>query len=213
MPSKSFNIIVKSKIKSFKKTIKVDSDKSLSIRSFLIGSMCQGVSTVKNSLESDDVKSTINACRKLGTKIKKIKSGSYIIYGKGLGSFSIKKNSELNLSNSGTASRLIVGLLSATPNIQVKIRGDHSLNKRNMKKLIDLMSKFGASFLPKNKYTFPLKMISSEMPIGIRYKAGVSAQLKSAVILAGLNSYGNTIIEEQVSSRDHTENILKKNIQ
>jgi 5-enolpyruvylshikimate-3-phosphate synthase len=67
-----------------------------------------------------------------------------------------------------------------------------------MKKLINLMSKFGATFLPKNKFNFHLKLISSEMPIGINYKAGVSAQLKSAVILAGLNSYGNTkIIEEQ----------------
>ena len=73
------------------------------------------------------------------------------------------------------------------------------------------MSKFGASFLPKNKYSFPLKIISSNFPIGIKYKAGVSAQLKSAVILAGLNSYGETIIEEQISSRDHTENLLKKN--
>ena len=80
-----------------------------------------------------------------------------------------------------------------------------------MKGLINLMSKFGAVFLPKNKTSFPLKMISSAVPIGIKYKAGVSAQLKSAVILAGLNSYGNTTIEEKVISRDHTENLLIKN--
>jgi 3-phosphoshikimate 1-carboxyvinyltransferase len=213
MLAKHFTVYLNSKIKPFSKAINVDSDKSLSIRGFLIGSMCQGISTIKNALESDDVKSTVDACRKLGTKIEKIKPGSYKIYGRGLGSFSIKKNSELNFSNSGTASRLIIGALSTTPNIQVKIKGDHSLNKRSMKKLIDLMSEFGAFFLPKNKYKFPLKMISSEMPIGIRYKAGVSAQLKSAVILAGLNSFGNTIIEEQVSSRDHTENLLENNIQ
>ena len=72
------------------------------------------------------------------------------------------------------------------------------------------MTKFGASFLPKRKKSFPLKIISSEMPIGINYKAGVSAQLKSAVILAGLNSYGDTNIEEQIISRDHTENFLIK---
>ena len=80
-----------------------------------------------------------------------------------------------------------------------------------MKKLIDLMTKFGASFLPKKKYTFPLKLISSKMPIGINYEAGVSAQLKSAVILAGLNSYGVTSIKEVHKSRDHTENILMDN--
>ena len=66
-------------------------------------------------------------------------------------------------------------------------------------------------FLPKKKFNFPLKIISSEMPIGINYKAGVSAQLKSAVILAGLNSYGNTKITEKEKSRDHTENMLLKN--
>ena len=101
--------------------------------------------------------------------------------------------------------------MSTTPEIEVKISGDHSLNKRSMKKLINLMSEFGAEFLPKNKYNFPLKIISTEMPVGINYKADVSAQLKSAVILAGLNSYGTTEIIEKMKSRNHTENILKKN--
>ena len=80
-----------------------------------------------------------------------------------------------------------------------------------MKELIKLMSEYGAFFLPKNKYNFPLKIISAEMPVGINYKAGVSAQLKSAVIFAGLNSYGNTEIIEQKKSRDHTENMLLRN--
>jgi len=80
-----------------------------------------------------------------------------------------------------------------------------------MKKLIELMSKFGAEFLPKKKFNFPLKLISTEMPIGIKYISGVSAQLKSAVILAGLNSYGITEVTEKQKSRDHTENILFNN--
>ena len=78
-----------------------------------------------------------------------------------------------------------------------------------MKKLIQLMSEFGALF-SKNKFYFPLKIISSNMPLGINYKAGVSAQLKSAVILA-VNAYGNTNIIEDKKSRDHTENMLLKN--
>ena len=82
-----------------------------------------------------------------------------------------------------------------------------------MKKLFTLMSKFGAFFLPKNKFKFPIKMISSDLPIGIKYEAGVSAQLKSAVILAGLNSYGETQIIEKEKSRDHTENMLLNNFQ
>lgn len=211
MKTKKFNVYINSKIPPFKKIIEVDSDKSLSIRSFLIGSISQNVSVVKNVLESEDVKSTIFACRKLGIKIKKIKPKQYKIFGKGLGSFFAKKNTTLNLGNSGTLARLLIGILSTSPNIQIKIMGDKSLNSRNMKNLIYLMSKFGAFFLPRNKSTFPLTLISSQMPIGIKYKAGVSAQLKSAVILAGLNSYGNTIIEEKIISRDHTENLLKKN--
>ena len=211
MKPKKFDVYINSKIPPFKKTIKVDSDKSLSIRSFLIGSISQNISVVKNVLESEDVKSTIFACRKLGVKIKKIKHKQYKIFGKGLGSLIAKKNTSLNLGNSGTLARLLIGILSTNPDTQIKITGDKSLNSRNMANLINLMSKFGAIFLPRNKSTFPLTLISSQMPIGIKYKAGVSAQLKSAVILAGLNSFGNTIIEEEIISRDHTENLLKKN--
>ena len=213
MRIKKFNLVIKKKINAYKKSLKVDSDKSISIRSFLIGAISQNISSVTNVLESEDVMSTIACLKKLGVKIKKKKSKNYLILGKGLGSLSIKKNSELNFGNSGTLARLIIGILSTTPNIEVKIKGDNSLNKRNMKKLIDLMSQFGSFFLPKNKYNFPLKIVSSEMPIGIKYKAGVSAQLKSAVILAGLNSHGNTIITEKEMSRNHTENMLLKNFQ
>ena len=211
MKSKTFSIKIKQKIKPFHKIIEVDSDKSLSIRSFLIGSICQNISTASNVLESEDVKSTIESCKKLGVKIVKSSSGSYKIYGKGLGSLFAKKNTVINCFNSGTLSRLLLGILSTTPNIEIIMTGDSSLRKRSMKKLILLMSEFGATFLPKNKFYFPLKLISSEMPIGIDYKAGVSAQLKSAVILAGLNSYGNTEILETKKSRNHTENMLLKN--
>ncbi len=213
MSSKSFNLNINNPIKPFKKIITVDSDKSLSIRSFLIGAISQDISKANNVLESEDVYSAINCLKKLGVKIKKKKPKSYLIYGKGLGSLFAKKNLQLNFGNSGTLARLLIGILSTTPNIELKIQGDRSLNKRNMKKLIELMSEFGAEFLPKNKFNLPLKLISTEMPIGIKYKAGISAQLKSAVILAGLNSYGNTEIIEEERSRDHTENILIKNPQ
>ena len=209
--SKKFNLKIKTRINPFKKTIRVDSDKSLSIRSFLIGSISQKISNVKNVLESEDVKSTIKACKKLGVKIIKIQKAEYNIYGKGLGSLTAKKNTLINFGNSGTLARLLIGILSTNPNTTLRLTGDHSLKKRNMKLLIDLMKKFGASFVPKNKNKFPLKIISSNMPIGISYDAGVSAQLKSAVIFSGLNSYGTTTIREQSMSRDHTENFLKSN--
>ena len=211
MYSKSFSVSINKKISPFNSSTKVDSDKSLSIRSFLIGSISQNISTVKNVLESEDVKSTIQACKQLGAKIKRIKPQSYIIYGKGLGSFFAKKNTTLYFGNSGTLARLLIGILSTTPDIEVNLKGDHSLNRRSMKKLINLMTKFGAFFLPKKKYNFPLKMLSSEIPIGIDYESGVSAQLKSAVIFAGLNSFGLTNIIENKTSRNHTENLLMQN--
>ena len=211
MQSKSFSLNINQKIKSYNKSIIVDSDKSISIRSFLIGAISQNISLATNVLESEDVISTIECLKKLGVKIKKIGTKSYKIYGKGLGSLFAKKNLSLNFGNSGTLCRLIIGILSTTPDIEINIRGDHSLNKRNMKNLIQLMSKFGAEFLPKNKFKLPLKLISTEMPIGIKYKAGVSAQLKSAVMFAGLNSYGITEITEEKKSRDHTENMIINN--
>ena len=213
MSSKKFNLIVKEKISSFKKEIEVDSDKSISIRSFLIGAISNNISNARNILESEDVFSTIKCLKKLGVKIKKLKPGNYLIHGKGLGSLFAKKNTALNFGNSGTLARLLIGILSTTPNIEIKISGDHSLNKRSMKKLIELMNKFGAFFFPKKKFNFPLKMISSNLPIRINYKSSTSAQLKSAVILAGLNSYGDTEIAEKEKSRDHTENMLLNNIQ
>ena len=208
MSIKKFNLLVKDKLSSFDKVIEVDPDKSISIRSFLIGAISEKVSYASNILESEDVLSAIQCLKKLGVKIKKIKKKNYLIYGKGLGSLIINKNKQLNFGNSGTLARLLLGILSTTPGISVRISGDKSLNKRSMKSLIKLMSKFGATFLPEKKYNFPLKLISSNLPVGIKYQAGVSAQLKSAVIFVGLNSYGKTTITEISRSRDHTENIL-----
>jgi len=208
MLSKSFLLFVSKPIKPYNKIIQVDSDKSISIRSFLIGAISHNISEIKNVLESDDIFSCINCLRKLGVKIERVKTGHYLIYGKGLGSLYAKRNTILDCGNSGTTARLLIGLLSTNPDILVKIKGDYSLNKRNMRKLVDLMSEFGATFLPKNKSNFPLTLMSSEIPIGIEYKAGISAQLKSAAIFAGLNANGVTNIIEEKKSRNHTENML-----
>ena len=211
MSQNRFTVIIHDKIRPYKKNIKVDSDKSISIRSFLIGAIAQNISISENVLESDDVLSTINCLKKLGVKILKTGNKKFAIYGKGLGSLYAKKNTTLNFGNSGTLARLLIGILSTTPNIELKLTGDSSLKRRSMKGIIQLMTRFGATFFPKGKFNFPLKIISSKMPIGIDYEAGVSAQLKSAVILAGLNAYGNTRISEKSFSRNHTENILMKN--
>ena len=125
---KPFDLSLNEKVKTFHKIIEVDSDKSISIRSFLIGAISQKKSFAKNVLESDDVMSTISCLKKLGVKIKKLKSRCYEIYGNGLGSLVAKKNIQLNFGNSGTLSRLLVGILASTPNVELRIRGDSSLN-------------------------------------------------------------------------------------
>ena len=211
MPNKSFSLSFSKKIKRFSKTISPDPDKSISIRSFILGCICEDISQAKNVLESEDVLSTIKCLKKLNYKIIKIARGEYKIFGKGVGSAFTKRNTELNFQNSGTAARLITGLLSTNPGIQVKLNGDNSLRKRNMSKLISLLSMFGASFYPIGKKTFPLTLVSSEMPIGINFTSEISAQLKSACILAALNSFGTTNIYEKVASRNHTENMIKNN--
>ena len=109
MLNKSFAVITSKKIRSFKKVIQVDSDKSISIRSFLIGAISHNISQIKNVLESEDVYSTIKCLKKLGVKIRRIKKKEYLIYGKGLGSLYAKNNTELDFGNSGTLARLLIG--------------------------------------------------------------------------------------------------------
>ena len=208
MAKEHFSVIFKEKIRTFKKNIKVDSDKSLSIRSILLGSVCEGTSKIENLLESEDSISSINFIKKLGIKTKKIRKGEYLIFGKGLGAFSSSKNMAIDLGNSGTLCRLGSGLLATNKNINLKIFGDKSLSKRNLKTLINLLKNFGATFYPKNKYQLPLRLVSSQIPVGIKYEEkGGSAQIKSAAILAGLNSFGKTkVINENKFSTYLTYN-------
>ena len=213
MPKRPQLVIFKKKINRFRKSIYPDTDKSISIRSFIVGSISQGVSKVSRVLEGTDTLAVIACLRKLGVKIKKINKlkANYEIFGKGLGSFYCKKNTILDFSNSGTGSRLIQGCIATNPNIQVKLVGDRSLSKRSMKKIIKVMEEFGAEYFPKNRFNFPLTMVSSELPIGIKHVAGISSQIKSAVILAGLNAFGKTLVVEKTKSRDHTERMLDHN--
>ena len=211
MAVKSYSVVINKKINEFNKVINVDPDKSISIRAFLIGSISQGVSKISDALLSEDVFSTINCLRKLNCKIIKKSKNEYEVFGKGLGSYYAKKNTLLNLGNSGTGLRLISSIISTTPDLEVNLTGDSSLKKRNMSKLISLLSEFGAEIFPKNKINLPLKLRSSNFPVAIKYVAGNSAQLKSAAILGALNSYGTSTVHESFKTRDHTENLLTKN--
>jgi len=200
-------IVIKSKIREFNKVIHVDGDKSLSIRSLLIGSQSYGLCTIQNLPMSGDILSTINGLRKLGIKIL-LKNNISLIYGNGLNGFNYKKNILINAGNSGTFARLLLGLLIKCP-YEIKIVGDPSLSKRDFLRIISPLEKFGAQFKCKNKGRLPLKILGSKFlkPINYFEKRG-SAQCKSSVILAALNAPGKTIINAK-KSRDHTELLLK----
>ncbi len=206
--NKKFSVVINTKIKKFIKTIVVDSDKSISHRALLIASQCIGPSSLTNILQSEDVNNTIYCLKKLGVKIKK-KNKKYIVYGNGLGSFRKPNKNILYAGNSGTLARMLIALLATESNFKVKVTGDESLNKRDMKRIIEPLSKIGCTFYPKNKFMLPLTIQGTSMPLAQKHIENIgSAQVKSAILLAALNTPGITEIEEKKISRNHTENLL-----
>ena len=192
--NQKFSVLVNSRIKKFNKSITVESDKSISHRALLVASQCIGPSALTNILESEDVNNTINCLKKLGVKILK-KNKTYIVHGNGLGSFQKPTNNKLYAGNSGTLARMLIALLSTHPNIKIKIFGDESLNKRDMKRVIEPLSKIGCSFSPKFKTTLPLTVEGTSMPLAQKHQEKLgSAQVKSAILLAALNTPGITEI-------------------
>ncbi len=200
-------LVIKKKICNFNKIIKVDGDKSLSIRSLLISSQSFGKSTIYNLPKSGDILSTINGLKKLGINII-LKYNKCFIYGAGLNSFNYKKGISINAGNSGTFARLLLGLLIKSP-YEIKIFGDKSLSRRDFLRVISPLEKFGANFKSNRKSKLPLKILGCEFlkPINYIENRG-SAQCKSAVILAALNTPGTTVIKAK-KSRNHTELFLK----
>ena len=199
----SNNIIIDKKIKNFNKKIEVDGDKSLSIRWILFSSLASTKSTAQNLLLSEDVMAAIKVIRKLGIKVV-IKNKTCVVYGNGVEGYRYKKNLTLNAQNSGTLGRLILGLLINTPH-PIKLIGDKSLSKRDFKRITDPLTRFGADFKLTNNKNLPLKVLGSKKlkPIYYEEKKG-SAQIKSALIFAGLRTEGSTLIKAK-KSRNHTE--------
>ena len=198
----SNHVEVLSKIKPFSKTIEIEGDKSLSIRWALIASQANGKSKSSNLLKSQDVISTLNCLKKLGLKIK-IKSNSCEIISRGLNSFNYKKNIVLNAGNSGTLGRLILGLLVHS-RTKIKIIGDKSLSKRDFLRVTEPLKKFGA-IINSKKGKLPIYINGTNSPKPIRYYENKgSAQCKSSIMLAALNTNGTTTIKAK-KSRNHTE--------
>ncbi len=194
------------KIKPFNQKLNIEGDKSLSIRWALIASQATGKSKSLNLLKSEDVLNTLYCLKKLGVKIKLSKNECQIT-SKGLNSFDYNRKLTLNAGNSGTLGRLLLGLLVHSKK-KVKIIGDKSLSKRDFKRVTDPLKKFGAKFST-NKGKLPISVIGTKNPKPIKYFENKgSAQCKSSVMLAALNTKGKTIIKAK-KSRDHTELLFK----
>jgi len=198
---------IENKLKSFNKEITVDGDKSLSIRWVLLASQAQGRSKAYNLLMSEDVFAAINCIKRLGIEVKILRNYCEII-GNGMDGFKYKKNLTINAGNSGTLGRLILGLLIKSPQ-KIKLVGDKSLSKRNFSRVTEPLEKFGAKFYYQQKYKLPLSILGSQSLTGINYlEERGSAQCKSCVMLAALNSSGTTSIKAK-KSRNHTELLFK----
>ena len=193
-------------IKPFKKKISIEGDKSLSIRWALLASQATGNSKSFNLLKSEDVLNTLKCLKQLGVKVKIYQNYCEII-GLGLNGFKYNKNIILNAGNSGTLGRLIMGLLIHSKT-DVKIIGDKSLSKRDFLRVTKPLKMFGAKFKTNSgKLPIIVKGTDSAKPVNY-YESKGSAQCKSSVMLATLNTKGSTTIKAK-KSRNHTELLFK----
>ena len=199
-------IKIKTKIQKFNKVLSIEGDKSLSIRWALLASQSEYKSKSKNLLLSEDVINTLKCLQKLGVKIK-ITRNFCEINGVGLNGFKYKKNLVLDAGNSGTLGRLIMGLLTHTESA-IKLKGDKSLSKRDFLRIIKPLKKFGANF--KSNYgKLPIIIKGTKRPNPIFYnETRGSAQVKSSLMLAALNTSGETTIKAK-KSRNHSELLFK----
>ena len=199
-------IKISKKIKPFNESINIEGDKSLSIRWALLASQAKGKSTCYNLLKSEDVINTLECLKKLGIKIKLLQNKCEII-GNGINGFLYKKKIKLDAGNSGTLGRLMLGLLVHSKN-KIHLKGDRSLSKRDFKRVTNPLEKFGAHF-KSNLGKLPIEVEGTVFPKPIKYYENKgSAQCKSSVMLAALNTEGQTIIKAK-KSRTHTELLFK----
>ncbi|HEU0117436.1 MAG TPA: 3-phosphoshikimate 1-carboxyvinyltransferase, partial [Alphaproteobacteria bacterium] len=182
-------------------------DKSISHRAIMLGGIAEGTTTVRGLLEGEDVLRTVDALKAVGADITKSADGTWTIKGVGLNGMKTPAH-VLDMGNSGTAARLLIGLL-AGKNFTSSFTGDASLCKRPMGRVVTPLEQMGASFKSTDG-KLPLSVTGAASPKAIAYKLPVaSAQVKSAVLLAGLSADGVTKVIETILTRDHSENMLR----
>ena len=186
----------------------VPGDKSISHRSLILGALSVGETRVRGLLEGDDVLATAAAMRAFGADVVRNDDGEWIIHGVGTGGFG-EPEDVIDCGNAGTGVRLIMGSMATTP-IAATFTGDASLRSRPMARITDPLALFGAASYGRSGGRLPLTMIGAAQPVPVRYTLPVpSAQVKSAVLLAGLNAPGETVVIEPEATRDHTERMLQ----
>ncbi len=188
-------------------TVTVPGDKSISHRSLMLGALAVGETVITGLLEGEDVLATAAAMRAMGADIARGDDGVWRVHGVGVGGL-LQPRVALDMGNSGTSTRLLMGLIASHP-ITATFIGDASLSRRPMGRVIDPLALMGASFTASPGGCLPLTMVGLCPAVALRYTLPVaSAQVKSAVLLAGLNTPGNTVVIEPIATRDHSERML-----
>ncbi len=186
----------------------VPGDKSISHRALILGALSVGETRITGLLEGQDVLDTARAMRAFGAEVTQRGPGAWSVHGVGVGGFA-EPESVIDCGNSGTSVRLIMGAM-ATTDITATFTGDASLNKRPMGRVTDPLALFGAQAYGRRGGRLPLTLIGAGQPVPVRYTLPMpSAQVKSAVLLAGLNAPGETVVIEHEPTRDHTERMLR----
>ena len=196
-------------VKGLQGEIFIPGDKSISHRSVMFSSLGDKAVTIKNFLNSQDCLSTVSCMESLGVKIEKINDNELVVHGVGINGLKEPEN-VLDAGNSGTTLRLLMGMLSAQ-NFFVTFTGDDSLRKRPMARVIKPLSKMGAQLVSReNSRLLPLAILPVEQIKAINYEMPMaSAQVKSAILLAGMYADSKTIVTEPYVSRDHTEKMFE----
>jgi len=188
--------------------VRVPGDKSMSHRALILGSLAIGRSHIRGLLEGDDVLRTAAAMSALGATLARGGDGAWSIDGVGIGGLA-EPEEMLDLGNSGTAARLLMGLVAAH-DITAFFTGDASLRRRPMARVAEPLSRMGARIVAREGGRLPLAVIGAAAPLPIEYRLPVpSAQVKSAVLLAGLGAPGMTTVIEPLATRDHSERMLR----
>lgn len=200
--------LISEPVRALQGTVTVPGDKSISHRALMLGSLAVGETRVRGLLEGEDVLATAAAMRALGAQVERGGDGTWRVSGVGVGGLA-EPAGVLDMGNSGTAARLLIGILAVHP-FTAFLTGDASLCARPMERVMEPLRRIGAAFVARSGGRLPLAVTGASSPIPIEYALPVpSAQVKSAILLAGLGTPGRTTVIERAPTRDHSELMLR----